>query len=192
LPSADQLKEALEQRVQEVAGILGVGPVSFETEPANATFVRLWIIGSRKQKLFTVDLTRIGGSVLTREIVEENLADERGTTLIQAASRDYLLLQKAEAFVSRRIAKVRDAFDVHLLLEKGAALDQMLQAHLNDALLWREIDGEQIRGRIAQISPKLCRAELQPVLPADVYAVLENNDFEALRVAVATVFAQWL
>jgi hypothetical protein len=74
-PSVDELTVALEERVQEVAGIFGLGPVSFEPEPASTGFLRLWIIGSRKQRLFTVDLTCIGGSVITREIVQENIAE---------------------------------------------------------------------------------------------------------------------
>jgi hypothetical protein len=191
-PSVDELTEALEERVQEVAGIFGLGPVNFEPEPASAGFLRLWIIGSRKQRLFTVDLTRIGGSVITREIVQENIAGDEERTRIPAASGNYLLLQKAESFVSRRIVKARDAFDIHLLMEQGAALDQGLKAHLNDALLWREIGREQIGERIEQITPKLCRAELQSVLPANIYANLQKNDFESLRAAVRSLFSEQL
>jgi hypothetical protein len=161
----DRLQEALEERIQEVAAILGLGPVNFEPESRSGQFVRLWIIGSRQQRLFTVDLTRIGGSVLTREIVQERIAGDKGTALILTVSRDHPLLQKAGSFVSRRIMKARDAFDISFLIAEGAALDQTLKAHLNDVLMWREIAAAQINERIEQITSMLCRAELEPVLP---------------------------
>jgi hypothetical protein len=188
----DRLQEALEERVQEVAAILGLAPVKFEPESRSGQFVRLWIVGARQQRLFTVDLTRIGGSVLTREIVQERIVGDKGTALIPTASRDYLLLQKAESFVSRRIVKARDAFDISLLIAEGAALDQMLKAHLNDALMRREINGVQINKRIEQITSKLCRAELEPVLPEEIYAKLEQEEFESFRAAVRALFAEWL
>jgi hypothetical protein len=73
--------------------------------------------------------------------------DER-TALIPSVSRNYQLLQKGETFVSRRIVKTRDAFDMRLLLAEGAVLDEILKAHLNDLIMWRELDAEQIKERI--------------------------------------------
>jgi hypothetical protein len=192
LPTAEELEEALRTRLDEVAGVLRIGPVSFEPERADANFLRLWIVGSGKQRLFTVDLTRMGGPVLSREIVHEGIPDEERTALIPTASRDYLLLQKAESFVARRIMKTRDAFDIRLLLAQGAKLDAVLRGHLHDALLWRELDREQIRERIEKLDVKLCRAELKPVLPDHVYVELEGEGFESLRAAVRSVFAEWL
>jgi hypothetical protein len=192
LPSSQELQNALDERIQEVAGIFGVGPVIFEPEQNGEQFLRLWLIGSRKQRLFTVDLTRIGGSVLAREIVEEKIVLDESTALIPSVSRNYQLLQKAESFVSRRIVKTRDAFDMRLLLAEGAVLDQTLQGHLNDLLKWRELDAEQIKERIDQITAKLCQAELKSVLPEEVYARLEHEEFESLRATVRTLFAEWL
>jgi len=192
LPRAHELVEVLETRLQEVAAALGLGRVSFEAETQGEHFVRLWVVGPGKQKLFTVDLTRMGGSVLSREIVKEKIEEEEKTSLIPAASRDYLLLQKAESFVSRRVVKARDAFDIRLLLLRGAKLDSLLKAHLHDALMWREADREQINERIERVDGKLCRAELKPVLPDEVYEELEKDDFEILRAAVRSVFAEWL
>jgi Nucleotidyl transferase AbiEii toxin, Type IV TA system len=192
LPTADQLQRALEERVQEVAQILGIGPAKFEVEQDGQEFLRLWIVVSGAQKLFTVDLTRIGGSVLAQEIVAEKIVLDEGTALIPSVSRNYQLLQKAESLVARRSVKTRDAFDVRLLLAEGAMLDETLKSHLNDLLVWREIDAEQINERIEQISPKLCRAELKSVLPEDVYAKLESEEFESLRAAARTLFADWL
>ena len=71
-------------------------------------------------------------------------------------------------------------------------LDETLKAHLNDLVMWRELDAEQINERIEQITPKLCRAELKPVLPEEVYRSLELEEFESLRAAVRTLFADWL
>jgi nucleotidyltransferase AbiEii toxin of type IV toxin-antitoxin system len=192
LPTAEELQNALEERVQEVAGIFGLGPVAFEAERGSGQFLRLWIVGARKQRLFTLDLTRIGGSVLVREIVKEKIVGDEGTTWIAAPSRDYLLLQKAESLIARRVVKTRDAFDASLLLGEGATLKGTLRAHLNDALAWREFDRQRINERIEQITPRLCRAELEPVLPDEVYRKLEAEGFESLRGAIRTVFAEWL
>jgi len=159
LPAAEELERALQTRLDEVARVLGIGPLSFEQERAGEHFLRLWIVGSGKQKLFTVDLTRMGGPVLSREIVQEEIAEEGSTASIPAASRNYLLLQKAESFVSRRIVKTRDAFDIRLLLALGAKLDTVLKGHLHDALLWREMDRERISERIEKLNAKLCRAQ---------------------------------
>jgi hypothetical protein len=109
LPSYSELQTAMEERVQEVAGIFRIGPVTFEPEQNGGQFLRLWIVGSRRQRLFTVDLTRIGGSVLAREIVEETIVLDESTALIPSVSRNYQLLQKAETFVSRKMVKTRDA-----------------------------------------------------------------------------------
>lgn len=192
LPSSEVLQSALEERVQEIAGIFGIGPVTFESEQNAEQFLRLWIIGSRGQRLFTVDLTRIGGSVLVREIVEETIVLDDRTVLIPSVSRNYQLLQKAETFVSRRMVKTRDAFDMRLLLAEGAVLDETLKAHLNDLILWRELDAEQINERIEQITPKLCRAELRSVLPEEVYDSLEAEEFKSLRAAARSLFGEWL
>lgn len=192
LPTSEELEEALRTRLDEVAGVLGIGPVSFEPDRPGENFLRLWIVGREKQRLFTVDLTRMGGPVLSREIVHEGITDERETALIPTASRNYLLLQKAESFVSRGIMKTRDAFDIRLLLAQGAKLDAVLKGHLDDALMWREIVREQISERIEKLDTRLCRAELKPVLPEDIYAELERKGFEGLRTAVRSVFAEWL
>jgi hypothetical protein len=101
-------------------------------------------------------------------------------------------LQKAESFVSRRVVKARDAFDIRLLLLRGAKLDSVLKGHLEDALKWREVGGEEILERIERVNQKLCRAELKPVLPDEVYTELERDDFEILRAALRSVFAEWL
>jgi hypothetical protein len=127
-----------------------------------------------------------------REVVEEEIAEEERIARIPTASRDYLLLQKAESFVSRRIVKSRNAFDIRLLLAQGAKLDEVLKSHLHDALLWREMKPEEIGEGIEKLDAKLCRAELKPGLPDEVYAELEREGVESLRAAMRIVFAEWL
>ena len=56
-------------------------------------------------------------------------------------------------------------------------LDGTLKGHLNDLLIWREVDSEQINERVGQITTKLCRAELKAVLPEELYAKLESEEF---------------
>jgi Nucleotidyl transferase AbiEii toxin, Type IV TA system len=51
LPSPEEFQNALEERVQEVAGIFGLGPVTFAPEQNGEQFLRLWVIGSKKQRL---------------------------------------------------------------------------------------------------------------------------------------------
>jgi len=46
---------------------------------------------------------------------------------------------------------------VRLLLDEGAVLDETLRAHLNDLIMWRELDAEQINERIGQHSEALSR-----------------------------------
>jgi hypothetical protein len=55
-----------------------------------------------------------------------------------------------------------------------------------------EIDSEAIAARIRKIDRKLCFLELQPILPADVYAALEDCDFEPLRESLEELYGEWL
>jgi hypothetical protein len=41
---------------------------------------------------------------------------------IKSATKELLLLHKAEAFLLRRIVKARDACDIYVLLQKGAVM----------------------------------------------------------------------
>jgi hypothetical protein len=73
--------------------------------------------------LFKVDITRFG-SVLESEIEEHTVeVDEQTIAQVKAASRDFLLLQKAECFLLRKIMKTRDAFDIYRFSQSGIALN---------------------------------------------------------------------
>ncbi len=78
---------------------------------------------------------------------------------------NYLLFQKCETFLGRRHVKARDAFDIHLLLSRGAQLDKTLRPHLEDLMAMKELAKESVEARIEAITAKLCTVELRPVLP---------------------------
>ncbi len=92
----------------------------------------------------------------------------------------------------RQAVKARDAYDVHLLQSIGATLDANLRAHLEDTMLANEIDSNAISDRIDRVAKNLCRVELKPILPPEVYAALEAREFEALRQALRELYGEWL
>lgn len=102
-------------------------------------------------------------------------------------------LYKAEAFLDRTNVKPRDAFDIKLLMDTGAELDNNLTVHLQDGPISERLeDPEFIRKRIDAINPKLCEAELRRYLPDDVFQELARQDFEPLRQALRNLFSEWL
>jgi hypothetical protein len=111
---------------------------------------------------------------------------------VLTATADYLLLQKCEVFLDRRRVKARDAFDIHLLIGRGAALKNNLKAHLEDFVLLKELDEEFIEARIQSIDLKLCTAELRSVLPLALFEELANQQFKAIRDSLRTLFSEWV
>lgn len=141
--------------------------------------------------LFRVDLTR-QGSVIESEIEEHKLQiEEHVLGIVKSASKNFLLLQKAEAFLQRRQIKARDAYDIHLLLGMGASLNEQLRGHLSDSLMG-EFGPNEIRNRIDQLTSVRCRVELRPILPSQIYGLLEAAGFKPLVAAVESVYAEWL
>ena len=141
--------------------------------------------------LFSIDLTSIGGNVLETQIVKKAIANAP-EKIVATPSANYLLFQKCETFLNRRHVKARDAFDIQLLLTRGAHLDKNLQAHLEDFIATKEIDQESIETRIQDINAKLCTVELRPVLPLAIFEELAQNEFEAIRHSLRVVLAHWL
>ena len=118
---------------------------------------------------------------------------ESDQKIVITPSADALLLQKCETFLDRRIVKSRDAFDIDVLLAKGAHLGNNLRAHLHDFIEVRELDSESIRNRIDRVDTKLCTAELRPVLPHALFTTLaQQEDSTPLRSSLETAFADWL
>jgi len=128
------------------------------------------------------------------EMLRDRGFDDEGnaTATIKVVSRDHLLPQKAEAFVFRSGVKVRDAYDIRLLLNAGGMLSGELEKHLSDVLAMREIGSEELAARIDQVTARLCRAQLVGVLPAHEYRALERADFQPLRLALRELFQRWL
>jgi hypothetical protein len=167
-----------------------LGKIEFQQHGTNDGLIRIWV-QSNQHRLFSIDLTRISGTVLQSEIVHERIAGD-GDKTVAAPSANHLLLQKCEAFLNRRHTKARDAFDIDVLISKGAKLDKILGAHLDDFLQMIEVDTEIIRAKINSIDSKRCTVELRPVLPSELFEELKKADFSRLRNTLEAVFANWL
>lgn len=191
-PSPAELISSLERDLQPVAQMMQLGDLFFESENSYAREGRIFVTIGAGQRLFRVDLTRLG-SAIASEIETHPLGVGSGNpAVIKSATKDLLLLQKAEAFLLRRNVKARDAYDIHFLKQLGAELDATLRAHLQDALLANEIDSDAIADRIARVGQKLCALELKTILPLDAYSPLEGVGFEPLRDALKDLFEEWL
>lgn len=154
--------------------------------------MKLWVVAGDGRRLFRVDLNRFG-SVLQNEIEEHSVElDDEHVAQVRSASRDFLLLQKAECFLLRRIMKTRDAFDIRLLMNSGGTLGNNLKSILTDTLMSWEIESEDIVNRIEQVNVRRCAAELQPVLPSNVFETLARDRFKPLRDALYRLYADWL
>ncbi len=193
LPSADGLTSVLTGGLQELGELLGLAPVTVSVNEAGPAFVKLEVVGKDTRTLFTVDLGGLA-SVLKSGIEEHDLeaisVNKRAT--VRSVSKDHLLLQKAEAFAFRRGVKVRDAYDIQLLLEAGARLSGELRNHLSDSLAMREVRKEELAERIEQVAGGLCRGQLADVLPTEIYKALERAEFAPLRTALQKLFQEWL
>jgi len=191
-PAAEAIQAALAEGLSSAAKALNFGVLQFEDASTGDLDMKLWIKASGGRRLFRVDMNRFG-SVLESEIVEYAVAvDDDHIASVKSASRDFLLLQKAECFLLRRIVKTRDAFDVRLLRDSGAVLDQNLKSGLTDTLMSWEVDSEDIVKRIEQVDARRCTAELQPVLPRSVFETLVREGFKPLRDVLYELYADWL
>jgi hypothetical protein len=133
------------------------------------------------------------GSAIESEIENHPVEGESGlSAVVKSVTKELLLLQKAEAFLMRRSVKARDAYDIQLLNETGAVLSPDLRAHLQDTILGNEIDSETISNRIDRIAVDICRLELKPILPPNIYSTLEEVQFEPLRNALRDLYKEWL
>jgi hypothetical protein len=191
-PTANQIRDVLQKPLAETAKLVEVTDLAIEAVRSSGEFTRI-LVKSSQELLFTIDLTKISATI-SSEIKNVSLGNVTDNpVLIALPSRNLQLLFKAEAFLSRKALKVRDAFDIKLLLDSGAELDQHLKAHLWDGPAAERIDTpEFIDERIEQINRKRCQSELQPYLPKKLYEELDQADFKPLRVAVTRLFAEWL
>jgi|SRR5208283_4201997 len=188
LPPFEELASAVRKHIQPIAETLGLGQLDFRKYNESDDFIRCWVVANEKP-LFSIDLTRIGGSVLESQVVQKTIAGTTDRT-VRTATANYLLLQKCEVFLSRRHVKARDAFDIYLLLTRGASLNDNLRAHLEDFVLLKDLDGEFIEARIQNIDVRLCTAELRSVLPPALFDELTTKQFAPIRDSLRTAFSE--
>ena len=190
LPDPKEIQQVVRAAIQPLAEILGLGQLDFREDVATPALAKQWVLANQKP-LFSVDLTTIGGNVLKSQIVKHTIAESPEKSVL-TPNANYLLYQKCETFLNRRHLKARDAFDIHLLLSRGATLDKALRPHLEDFIAMKELDREFIEERIQAVTAKLCTVELRPVLPLPLFEDLAKDDFESVRRSVRTVFSEWL
>ena len=130
--------------------------------------------------------------MLESEVIEHVVEIDGEFATVKAASRDLLLLQKAECFMLRKPMKARDAFDIYRLRRSGVVLSQNLESHLEDTLMGDQLDATDIDERIAQVDEKRCSSELRSRLPPDVFESLAKEKFEPLRHALQDLYRRWL
>ena len=191
-PSKEEVLKSLEKELPSLAEAMGMGELQFEVDESSGAVGKIYISGRGKERLFRVDLAKLGPPI-EREIESHTINDETGlVAVIKSVTKELLLLQKAEAFLLRRDVKARDAYDVHVLRTLKAELNSNLRAHLEDTLLWNEMDSDFILKRIERVDFNRCRLELKPILPPNIYASLEDAEFERLRNALKELYQEWL
>jgi hypothetical protein len=191
-PTRDEIISTLKREVSPIAETLQFGELKFDTTGTSGQEGNIFVSTSSGQRLFRVDLTKIG-STIESEIETHPVESQSGESVdIKSPTKELLLLQKAEAFLLRRIVKTRDAYDIHVLLQKGAVLNRNLKAHLQDTMHQNEFGGDAISERIALVDVDRCTLELKPILPPKVYTPLEESEFAQLREAVRKLFEGWL
>lgn len=192
IPSAGEVIAAVSGPLGDASQELGLGALQFSVLLSGADHFKI-AVANPFERLFTLDVSRISGTIHS-EVTKARLSIASVPSATASfVSQNWLLMQKAEAFLTRRVLKVRDAFDIKLLLDSGAVLSDNLNAHLADGPASERLDdSEFIRRRIAALTPQRCQLELRPVLPETVYQKLEDAKFAPLRDAVQAVLADWL
>jgi len=189
-PPFEEFVSVVRKQIQLTAEVLGLGQLDIRRYNESKDFIKCWVVANERP-LFSIDLTRIGGSVLESQIVKQTIAGSSGRT-VRTATANYLLLQKCEVFLTRRHVKARDAFDIHLLLGRGASLSNNLQAHLQDFVLLKDLNAEFIQARIQSIDVKLCTTDLRPVLPPALFDQLATKQFQPIGDSLRKVFSEWV
>src|SRR5215469_12445885 len=73
LPPAVDVQKVVESSIQPLAEIFGLGKLDFHQQGDSKDFIKIWV-ESNQRPLFSIDLTRIGGTVLKSEIVQQRIA----------------------------------------------------------------------------------------------------------------------
>jgi hypothetical protein len=189
-PPFEELISVVRKQIQPIAEALALGQLDFRRYNERNDFIKWWVVANGKP-LFSIDLTRIAGSILESQIVKQTIAGASDRT-VRTVTANYLLLQKCEVFLTRRHVKARDAFDIHLLLGQGASLNNNLQPHLEDFALLKDLDAEFIEARIQAVDVKLCTSDLRPVLPPALFNELATKHFAPIKHSLRKVFSKWV
>jgi hypothetical protein len=185
-PTCEDLRDSLAKGLTATAEALNLSPLQIEIVSE-----KIFVKSSLKGLLFTVDVGRFG-SVIESEIDEHTVEiDDEHMAKVKAASRDFLLLQKAECFLLRKPMKARDGFDIYRLRRQGVVLSEQLENHLEDTLSGSEIETADITARIEQLDEKRC-SELRSLIPPSLFELLAKEQFEPIRDSVRELYARWL
>ncbi|MBS1853124.1 MAG: nucleotidyl transferase AbiEii/AbiGii toxin family protein [Acidobacteria bacterium] len=190
-PQAHQIINAISPTLNEVAQALGLAPLTIATIVASDHLLKINVESKIQQRtLFTIDVSRTSALIKSELVTQTLLTND---AIVKYPTRNLLLLQKAEAFLGRKNVKCRDAFDIKLLKDSGAELDENLKFHLEDGAVSDQLgDPNFINQRIVEVTPNRCAAELQEYLPEEVYRQLAEAGFEPLRQALRDLFGEWL
>jgi len=190
VPSADKIIETISPEIGEAALAFGLAPLAISAIADSASLLKIKVDSNDRRTLFTIDVTRTS-ALIKSELVEHPFLT--GDAIVKYPTRNLLLLHKAEAFLGRKNVKCRDAFDIKLLQDSGAVLDQNLRFHLRDGVVSDLIeDPDFVQQRIAAVTSRRCESELRDYLPEEVYRQLAENGFEPLRQSLRDLFAEWL
>jgi hypothetical protein len=189
-PPAEEIVGAITPALTETAQALGLAPLAIGAIADAGYLLKIKVEAKNRQDLFTIDVSRTS-AVIKSELVEQPFLTNNA--IVKYPTRNLLLLHKAEAFLGRKTVKCRDAFDIKVLQDSGAALDANLKFHLEDGAVSERLeDPDFIRQRISAVSPKRCEPELREYLPEEVFRRLAEKDFEPLRESLRDLFAEWL
>ena len=189
-PKAEDIIDCISPTLGEVAEPLGLAPLVINAIVDHRYLLKIKVESKDQRTLFTIDVSRTS-TVIKSELVEQPILTE--DAVVKYPTRNLLLLHKAEAFLGRKNVKCRDAFDIKVLRDSGAALDGNLKFHLEDGVVSDRLeDPTFIYERIAAVTPRRCEAEFNEYLPEEVYRQLANNEFESLRQSLRDLFAEWL
>jgi len=190
IPSAERIIQTISPAIGEAAQAFGLAPLTINVIADRDSLLKIKVDSNDRRTLFTIDVSRTSG-VIKSELVEQPFLTEQA--IVRYPTRNLLLLHKAEAFLGRTNVKCRDAFDIKILRDSGAVLDQSLKFHLQDGVASERLeDPDFIQQRIAAVTPRRCESELRAYLPEDVYQHLAESNFEPLRLTLRDLFAEWL
>lgn len=193
IPALDDMRRILSKELEPLSRLLKITNINIEIIASDSAFKKLRITTGEGTTLFTIDVSNVGAilaSGIDADVLES--ASSNVATKVRFAARDLLLLQKAEAFLLRKPLKIRDAFDIKTLMERGATLANGFRDHLDDQMRWQEIEKEEIEGRIHQVDRRHCDAELKNIISQQIFDDLQNKDFRPLRDTLSQLFLDWL